>query len=128
MPAVTDLTWSQLNIALKQLTGSSLNSIITVDAYGIPTNINILEAVGGISPDLAQPEATVGVIKFITRLYDACKIAQDMANQGKTTGEKLNAFGVATAAAPKGTLVPITRTIVSQADLSSATKIVGTNV
>lgn len=129
MPAVTDLTWRQLDDALKQLTGATID-IIRLDNSGAVSGIDIAKVLSSTSTqiDANDPMSTTGVIKFITRLYDACKLAQETANQNKATGEKLSAFGVATAAAPKGTLVPITRTMTTQADLSSATRIVGTNV
>lgn len=130
MAAITDLTWTQLNVALKELTGTSSAdpNLITTDAYGIPTSINITKVVGGITGSPADPSSVTGVIKFLNRLHDACRMAQESVNQGKAAGEKLSAFGAPTSATPKGNLVPITRTIVSQADLSTATKIVGINV
>lgn len=120
MAAVTDLTWSQLNTALKQLLGTT-NDVITIDGYGIPTDINI-NAIASVGDN------GTGVIKFMTRLFDAARVAQETANTGKTTGEKLSTFAAPTNAAPSNNLVSITRTIVSRADLTSATKIVGTNV
>lgn len=125
MSVVTDLTWSQLNTALQQLLGTN-TSLINANENGVTViTLNINPIISGTEVDGLS---ALGVIKFITRLHDACRIAQEAANQGKTTGEKLSAFGAATAAAPRGTLVPITRAMVTQADLSTATKIVGTNV
>lgn len=123
MPAVTDLTWAQLNEAFKVVLGTNTDTI-TVDSYGTPTEININGIVGSY-PALGSDKA--GVLKFLTRLYDACLVAQDTANTGKAVGEKLTAFRAATSTAPVGTFVPVTRTIAARHDLSSSTKIVGTN-
>lgn len=129
MPAVTDLTWTQLNNALKQLTGENSN-LITVDGYGVATAIDVVKVIGGFNVDPQTNDGmstTTGVLKFVTRLHDACRIAQETANKDKAIGEKLTAFGAATAATPRGNLVPITRSLTSQADLSTAIKVVGTN-
>lgn len=128
MPAVTDLTWTQLNTALKQQLNIT-SDLIVVDSYGVPKSIDIAKIVDGFSYDPNQTEFTdqQGVIKFLNRLHDACRIAQEKVNQGKAVGEKLTAFGAATATTPRGNLVPLTRTITSQADLSTSVKIVGTN-
>lgn len=121
---MTDLTWTQLNTALQQLLGTN-NSLINTTENGVTTiSLHINPIISGTE---ISGLSTSGVIKFMTRLHDACRIAQETANQGKATGERLTAFGAATAAAPRGALVPISRTMITQADLSTATKIVGTN-
>lgn len=126
MPAINDLTWNQLNNALKELVGTN-NNLIVLDGYGNPTTLDIGAIVEQFPAD-TDPVSQQGVVKFMARLFDACRNAQVAANTGQATGERLNAFSAPTSAAPVGTLVPVTRTLVTRADLSSVTKVIGTNV
>lgn len=124
MAPITDLTWSQLNIALRNRLNlpSNAPNIIGVDAYGLPATIDI-DVIVGAFPLLGEDEA--GVVKFMAILLDACRDAQTTVNVNQPVGERLTAFPDATSAAPVGTLVPVTRTMISRADLSSVTKVLG---
>lgn len=123
MAPLTDLTWIQLNTALKARLGTS-NNPIDLDAYGYPESINIGTVVKDF-PEIGND--VVGVLKFMAVMLDACRDAQVLANNSQPTGERLSAFPAATTQTPVGTLVPITRTMTSRADLTSVTKIIGTN-
>lgn len=124
MPAVTDLTFTQLNTALNQILGTTANNYIelTNDETGNLVRLNLTA--------LAQADSLndEGVIKVFSILLEAARKAQETANTGKTTGEKLSAFPAPTNGAPANNFVPVTRTMTARHDLTSATKIVGTNV
>lgn len=126
MPAVTDLTWTQLNTALKSVVQTN-NDLVTLDSYGMPTAIDVAAIIQSFPLDNDNATST-GVIKFMARLFDACREAQTTANTNQPTGERLNAFAAPTNQAPVGTLVPIIRSMTTRADLSSATRVIGTNV
>lgn len=126
MAPITDLSWTQLNNALNARLGLAPNNAIVMDAYGVPASIDL----GAILKDIpidSNTNAYTGVIKFICILLDACRDAQVAINPSVPAGERLLAFPAATTAAPVGTLVPITRTVNSRADLTSVTRVVGTN-
>lgn len=123
MAAVTDLTWTQLNIALKQVLGvtdPSINVISNIE--GEATDLSITSLIGN------NIYVEGGVIKAMSILLEACRRAQETANTGKTTGERLNAFPAPTNGAPANNFVPVTRAMTARADLTTATRIVGTNV
>lgn len=120
MPAVTDLTFIQLNDALKQLTGATFDFVTSdIESGGVFINLGTFSSNG-------VPSGT-GVIKAIATLMDAARVAQETANQNKAAGEKLTAFPVPTIGTPNNGAVPITRALTARAVLSSATQIVGTN-
>lgn len=123
MAPVTDLTWVQLNEAFQNLLQTNEN-IISTDAYGRPTNFNFTP----IIPEINSQQNPLGVLKFVTKLLDACKIAQDRVNAEIPKGEKLNSFPAVTNKAPANNLVEITRTVVTKSDLNTATKVVGNNI
>lgn len=126
MPVVTDLTWTQLNTALKTVVQTN-NDLITLDSYGQPTEIDVAAIIQSFPVD-SDATTSTGVIKFMARLFDACREAQIAANANQPTGERLNAFAAPTNQAPVGTFVPIIRTMTTRADLSSASRVIGTNV
>lgn len=123
MAAITDLNWAQVNEALKQLVGTNVD-IIALDSYGVPTNLLISSVVGSY-PEVDGGKG--GVVKFLARLHDACVMAQEAANTGKVAGEQLKAFQPAIAGTAVGTFAPISRTLKARHDLSSSTKVIGTN-
>lgn len=127
MPAVTDLTWGDLNQGLKKLVGEDGNfvSIITPDATFSNRKLAIFidDLIPGAEADLSK----VGVIKLLTMLLDAARLQQETLNQGKVAGERLTAFPAPTFGNLSNGFAPITRTITARAVLSSATQIVGTN-
>lgn len=122
MPAVTDLNWNQLD------PGQEKNLFIQ---YKDPQNPNAptvwalnLEALTGQPvTDLSTP----GVIKAFSKLLDLARAAQETANTGRSTGEKLTAFPAPTFGTLANGYAPVTRTLTARALLSSATQIVGTN-
>lgn len=125
MPPLTDLTWTQVNSALKIMLNTN-SDLITLDSYGIPSTINVA-AIVEIFPADSSDTTSQGVLKFMARLFDACREAQIAANVSQPIGEKLNAFGPPASQVPVGTLIPIVRTLTVRADLASANRIIGTN-
>lgn len=125
MAPVTDLTWQQLAVASNGNWFGQFNiSPITEGPQDLRWFLDIGAVLGETQlKDLNSP----GVIKALTRLLDAARIAQEKANEGKVAGERLTAFPAPTTGAPANGAVPITRTIAARALLSSATQIVGTN-
>lgn len=126
MAPVTDLTYQQLNDALRNQLGVT-SDLITFDAYGMPDTISIMAIIETIPID-PSGNATGGVVKLMTRLFDACREAQNAVNQNQPAGEKLNTFAAPTAQALAGNLIPIVRNMTTRADFSSADRVVGTNV
>lgn len=122
MPAVTDLTFQQLNDSLKKITGSTTD-LIQVDPDGGMLTLQLTPLTNNSRGSTAS-----GVIKALSMLLDAARDAQETANTGKTTGERLAAFPTPTTGTPANGQVPITRSLAARALLSSATQIVGTNV
>lgn len=125
MPALTDLTWTQVNAALKIMLNTN-SDLITLNSYGIPSNIDIAAIVESFPAD-SDTTTAQGVLKFMARMFDACREAQQTANLSQPVGEKLNAFGPPTSQAPVGILVPVSRTMIGRADLASASRVVGPN-
>jgi len=126
MPAVTDITYSQLNNALRDQLGLHSDPI-TFNANGMPESIDIMLIIESMPLDMSN-NATGGVVKLMTRLFDACRQAQNTINDGQPAGERLNTFAAPTAQALVGNLIPIVRTMTTRADFSSADKVVGTNI
>lgn len=126
MPAVTDITYQQLNNALREQLGLH-SDLIAFDANGMPESIDIMLIIESLPLDISN-NATGGVIKLMTRLFDGCRQAQNTINEGQSAGERLNTFAAPTAQALAGNLIPIVRTMTTRADFSSADKVVGTNV
>jgi hypothetical protein len=128
MPAVTDLTWGDLNQGLRKITQESdgnFISIITPDTTFAQRKLAIF--IDDLIPGAAADLAGAGVIKLLTILLDAARLQQETLNQGKAAGEKLTAFPPATFGTLANGFAPITRTLTARAVLSSATQIVGTN-
>lgn len=121
MPAVTDLTWQQINDAFAVQNPGVDVVPITVISGKAYIDLSVLN-------DTAVAALTqFGVIKSATRFIDLARIAQETANTGKATGEKLTAFPVPTFGTLANGFAPVTRTVTARAVLSSATQIVGTN-
>lgn len=123
MPAPNDLSWEQLQSAFAQLginniiNGSTANGI-----YRINFDLSEVVSVGS----LRDP----GVIKFISKLLDACRIAQERVNLDengnlKPAGERLDAFPPPTTGTIVVGQVPIIKSVRTRSDLSSATRITG---
>lgn len=128
MPAVTDLTWLDLNQGLRKITGANDNNfvlLITPDTTFV--NRKLVICVDDLIPGAAADLAGIGVIKLLTILLDAARLQQETLNQGKATGEKLTAFPAPTFGTLSNGFAPITRTLTSRAVLSSATQVIGTN-
>lgn len=129
MPAITDLTWQQLRdgfiaIGLSQVVNRTrLNP--ENETPGIYNLILDLTKVPGWEDINLADE---GVIWFASRFLDACKEAQNLANQNQAVGERLNAFPNAVVANSINGFVPVTRTVVGRHDLSSSNRIIGANV
>lgn len=112
MAAITDLTWQQV---LDKLPASSI----------VLTGGKVLIDVGAVANLTADALTDAGVIKFVATLMGAAYAAQQTANEGQTTGERLAAFGAPANGAINSGYVPITRSFVSRSELASATNIVG---
>lgn len=122
MPAITDLTWQQLDSAFEQL---GVATPLIVDSYGNVSGINIAQILGSTVP---VPTTGTGIIKLMQKLLEACRIAQEAANTGQPAGERLAAFPLPVTGAAANGLVPVTRSVAGRVDISSATVIIGTNV
>ena len=88
--------------------------------------MNVAAVLGSFPVDNDNTTST-GVIKFMSRLFDACREAQTSANVNQPTGERLNAFATPTNQAPVNNFVPVVRSMTTRADLSSATRVIGAN-
>lgn len=128
MAPITDLSWNDLNeVAISK----GIGQIVNISASQNPESINISILVGQfplLERDAYGNNVFGGVIKAMAILYDICREAQELANTSQPKGEKLNAFDTPKTQPPQGTLVPITRTMHTRADLTSVTKIIGANV
>ncbi len=121
MPAVTDLTWAQINEAF-----SRQNPGVDV----IPTTLingKLYLDLSLFSESQVTDTTQDGVIKTLTKLWDLARAAQENANTGRAVGEKLVAFPPPTFGAATNGQAPITRQIAARVVLNSATQIVGTN-
>lgn len=122
MAAITDLTFAQLADAL----GTTGAVYVGEDTQG---NITVQLSISAINDENINSTASFGVVKFLTRLREACHKAQEIVNQGQATGEKLNAFpaAISTGAVVDG-FVQQSGAIQSKIAVATATQIVGTNI
>ena len=127
MAAITDLTWQQLADALGTMGANPISISGTPNASVITLSISTLVTGTYKSDGTEQPIGETGVIRALTKLLDAARIAQEAVNTGKVAGEKLSAFPAPTFGTLANGYAPITRTLTARAVLSSATQIVGTN-
>ena len=125
MPAVTDLSWSDLNNGLRKLTGQENGNFIVLG--GENTNPRVVMDITGLISSPSPTLSNMGTIKLLSMLLDAARIEQEFLNQGKATGERLTAFPSPTFGILANGFAPITRTLAARAILSSAAQIVGTN-
>lgn len=126
MPAITDLTWSQLNQALIELNGGT--GIIETNDSDFATVINVGKTLGYPPTLNDNSQGTYGVIRFMARLLDACRLAQETVNQGQSVGERLAAFPAPTPGATTGGYAALTRSMTGRHDLTSSNKVIGGNV
>ena len=121
MAAITDLTFAQLSDAL-ETTGAIY---VGEDTLG---NITVQLSISAINNEVINNPSTIGVVKFLTRLREACHKAQEMVNQGQVDGEKLDAFpaAISTGAVVDG-YVQQSGAIKSKIAVATATQIVGPN-
>ena len=122
MAAITDLTFSQLSDAL----GIPNAIFVGEDALG---NITVQLSISAINDETVNNLTNAGVVKFLTRLREACHKAQETINQGQTEGEKLDAFpaAVSSGAVVDG-YVQQSGGIKSKIAVATATQIVGPNI
>ena len=114
--APTDITWNQVNQSLIDM---GLTAPITIDAYGNGTAININNVVSTRSASSA--------VEFVSRLLEACRNAQEVANNGKVAPDRLTSFPTSTIGTATLGYVPVTRSVVGRYELASAKKIVAAN-
>ena len=88
MAALTDLTWAQLADALE----GNAKIFVGEDPVG---NIGVLISVPAVNGDTVGTLTDQGVVKFLLRLREAARAAQETANQNQTPGEMLDAFPAA---------------------------------
>ncbi len=121
MAAITDLTFAQLSDAL----GTTGAVYVGEDTLG---NITVQLSVSVINDENVNNPTNTGVVKFLTRLREACHKAQETANQAQVDGEKLNAFpaAISTGAVVDG-FVQQSGAIQSKIAVATATQIVGPN-
>lgn len=121
MAAITDLTFDQLSNAL----GTTGAISVGEDTLG---NITVQLSISAINDETVNSLASTGVVKFLTRLREACHKAQEIVNQGQAEGEKLDAFP---AAVSSGSVVDgyvmQSGAIKSKIAVATATQIVGPN-
>lgn len=123
MPAPTDLTWAQLQAAFAEL---GIQSVLSETVVGAVYHVNF-----NVSPIVGEVGMVGGgVVKFATKLLEACRLAQDRLNTDasgalKPAGERFDAFPAPTLAPAIGAFVPVTRSVRSRSDIGSATKVVG---
>lgn len=130
MAAITDLTWQQLKEGFTELgLGDLLDLVKVSDAtqtapalYRLSFDLNKIQNWENIKL------VDEGVIWFVSKLLDACKKAQDRANQNQAAGERLNAFPTPTITAAANGYVPVTRAVVGRHNLSSSGQIIGPNL
>ena len=122
MPAITDLTFSQLSDAL----GTTGAVYVAEDPLG---NITVQLSISAINDEQINSTANFGVVKFLTRLREACHKAQEAVNQPQAVGEKLDAFPAATStgAVVDGYVQQI-GSVKSKIAVATATQIVGPTV
>lgn len=121
MAAITDLTFEQLSNAL------GITGAISVgeDTLG---NITVQLSISAINDETINNLASGGVVKFLTRLREACHKAQETINQGQAEGEKLDAFPAATSnGAVIDGYVLQSGAIKSKIAVATATQILGPN-
>lgn len=122
MAAITDLTFSQLSDAL----GISGAVYVAEDPVG---NITVQLSISAINDESINSPANFGVVKFLTRLREACHKAQMTANQGQAEGEHLDAFPAATSTgAVVDGYVQQAGMVKSKIAVATATQIVGPNI
>lgn len=115
MAAITDLTWQQLADKLP------------ANAVKLDTGKVIID-VGVLTGTTVDGLTDTGVVKAIAALMSAGFQAQATVNEPQVAGEKLAAFNTPVNGAIASGYVPITRAIVTRAELASATNIVAPNV
>ena len=123
MPAPNDLTWEQLQAGFTELGISNVLSEEMVNGI-YNTNFDLTPIVGSVSLRNA------GVMKFISKLLDACRIAQERANLDdngnlRPSGERLDAFPAPVTGTIVAGQVPVNKTVRTRSDLTSVTKITG---
>lgn len=116
MPALTDLTWQQLNDIFE-------NPLIAQVAGGESTT-NLMLNLTILSPEFITTDQT-GVVKALAKLLEIARKAQEKLNEGKPAGEKLAAFPAPTVGATINGYAPVTRSLASRHELSTTTSIVG---
>lgn len=124
MAALQDLTWTQVQTAFMALGYG--NNVVTLDSYGIAASINPSQVLSvGNTTRLVEGG---GVIEFVVKLLEACRIAQERANGTLPTAEKLTSFPSPTIG---GTIVnnfvPLSRSVVGKYDQGTVTNIIGMN-
>ena len=122
MAAITDLTFAQLSDAL----GATGAVYVGEDTLG---NITVQLSISVINDENINNLTNTGVVKFLTRLREACHKAQETINQGQAVGEKLDAFLAATSTgAVVDGYVQQAGSIKSKIAVATATQIVGLNI
>lgn len=115
MPAITDLTWEQIQQACSDPTAISYNA-----------TDGIVIRVGKITGDTYANLAASGVVEFMNKLHTICAAAQSTANLNQPAGERLASFPPQSASAPSSGYVTVTQSIVSRIPLNYST-IIGPN-
>lgn len=121
MAAITDLTFAQLSDAL----GTQGAVYVAEDTLG---NITVQLSISAINDENINNPSSTGVVKFLTRLREACHKAQETVNTAQVDGEKLDAFpaAISTGAVVDG-YVQQSGAIKSKIAVATATQIVGPN-
>lgn len=106
MPAITDLTWQQLESALGSL------GVVSISGGTIVIKPAVLTG------DTMDSLTSSGVIEFMHKLREACSAAQSTVNNGQAVGERLAAFPASTATSPSNGYVTVTQQIITRVPLN----------
>ena len=121
MAILKDLTFDQVSAK----SGVANAFLVAEDPLG---NITLMVSVSAINEETVNTLSSPGVIKFFTRLREACHKAKETANTALLPEEKLTSFppAISSGVIVDG-YVEQTSTIKSRIAVSTATEISGTN-
>lgn len=121
MAVITDLTWQQLSDNLPAGTIELQPAAAGPPAVPAQIKINVSKLVNSSIDAMTAQQ----VVKSLAVLLTAGFNAQTAANQGQVAGERLAAFPPVGVGGIAGGYVPMTRSVTSRHELSSAVNIIG---
>lgn len=112
MAPINDLTFVQWQADLPA-------GVLTVTGGVVSLNLTVLS--GGSVDALAKP----GVVKALAILLDAAYKTQLTVNTGQAVGERLAAFPPPSSGAIANGFAPVTRSLISRAEVATAVNVIG---